>query len=87
MVRLAGAFAASSGRIKTTTVGTHQFPDLKQKYGVSVVPRTWVNDRVRLDGAAPTWQMMEATYVLMIKQALDESIPAGRFIMPDEKDD
>ena len=50
-----------------------------------LIPKTWVNDRVFLDGAAPTKEMMEWVYVLMIKQALDESIPPDRFRMPERE--
>lgn len=43
------------------------------------MPKIWVNDRIYIDGAAPTTEMMIRTFVLMIEQALDESIPKGKF--------
>ena len=43
------------------------------------MPKIWVNDRIYIDGAAPTRDMMIRTFVLMIEQALDESIPKGKF--------
>jgi hypothetical protein len=47
---------------------------------VVTLPKIWVNDRVYVDGAAPTRDMMALTLVGMIKQALDESIPPGKFM-------
>jgi hypothetical protein len=49
---------------------------------VVVVPKTWVNDRVFLEGIAPTAEMNEMAYILMIRQALDMSIPPGKFRVP-----
>jgi hypothetical protein len=45
---------------------------------VITVPKIWVNDRIYIDGTAPTREMMAMTMVEMIKQALDESVPTGR---------
>jgi hypothetical protein len=46
---------------------------------VVTVPKIWVNDKVYIDGAAPTRDMMALTLVGMIEQALDESVPPGKF--------
>jgi hypothetical protein len=46
---------------------------------VITVPKIWVNDRIYIDGTAPTREMMIVTLVGMIEQALDESSPGGRF--------
>ena len=43
------------------------------------MPKTWINDRIYLDGAAPTREMMARTLVKMIEEALDESVPPGKF--------
>ncbi|MCJ7500177.1 thioredoxin family protein [bacterium] len=51
---------------------------MSQKYKVVTVPKIWVNDKVFIDGAAPTREMMAATFVRMIEQALDDSIPPGK---------
>ena len=51
---------------------------MSQKYKVVTVPKIWVNDKVFIDGAAPTSEMMAATFVRMIEQALDDSIPPGK---------
>jgi hypothetical protein len=52
---------------------------LSQKFEVVTVPKIWVNDRIYIDGAAPTRDMMATTFVKMIEQALDQSIPKGKF--------
>jgi len=52
---------------------------LSQKFEVVTVPKIWVNDRIYIDGAAPTRDMMATTFVKMIEQALDPSIPKGKF--------
>jgi len=52
---------------------------LSQQFEVVTVPKIWVNDRIYIDGAAPTRDMMATTFVKMIEQALDPSIPKGKF--------
>lgn len=52
---------------------------MSQKFEVVTVPKIWVNDRIYIDGAAPTRDMMATTFVKMIEQALDPSIPKGKF--------
>lgn len=52
---------------------------MSQKFEVVTVPKIWVNDRIYIDGAAPTRDMMATTFVKMIEQALDQSIPKGKF--------
>ena len=49
-----------------------------RKYEVVTVPKIWVNDKIYIDGAAPTRDMMALTLVKMIEQALDPSIPKGK---------
>ena len=61
------------------TIGSHEFRELSQKFKVVTVPKIWVNDKIYIDGAAPTREMMALILVKMIEQALDDSIPAGRF--------
>ncbi len=58
--------------------GSHEYPELSQKFEVVTVPKIWVNDKIFIDGAAPTREMMAATFVKMIEQALDDSIPPGK---------
>jgi hypothetical protein len=70
--------ASMSSHMKVLTYGSHQYPEVSQRYEVVTVPKIWVNDRVYIDGTAPTRSMMEMTLIAMIKQALDESIPAGK---------
>jgi len=43
------------------------------------VPKIWVNDKIYIDGAAPTREMMAATLVKMMEQALDGSVTKGKF--------
>jgi hypothetical protein len=57
---------------------------LSQQFEVVTVPKIWVNDRIYIDGAAPTRDMMATTFVKMIEQALDQSIPKGKFRIVEE---
>ena len=75
--------AASSSKLKVLIYGSHQFPEVSQRYEVVTVPKIWVNDKIYIDGAAPTRAMMELTFIAMIKQALDDSIPKGKFSLRD----
>lgn len=52
---------------------------MSQKFEVVTVPKIWINDRIYIDGAAPTRGMMATTFVKMIEQALDPSILKGKF--------
>jgi hypothetical protein len=55
---------------------------LSQDFDVTVVPKIWVNDKIYIDGAAPTREMMEKALIMMIMQALDENNPPGKLRMP-----
>jgi hypothetical protein len=70
--------AHKSPRITTQIVGVHDFPEKNTEYQVTLVPKIWVNDKIYIDGAAPTPEMMEMALVLMIKQSLDPDIPKGK---------
>ena len=59
--------------------GSHEYKELSQKFEVVTVPKIWINDRIYIDGAAPTRDMMATTFVKMMEQALDQSIPKGKF--------
>jgi hypothetical protein len=56
---------------------------LSQKFEVVTVPKIWINDKIYIDGAAPTRDMMAWTLVKMIEQALDPSIPKGKLRIGD----
>ena len=71
--------ASTSEKLSVLVYGSHQFPRISKQYEVVTVPKVWVNDKIYIDGAAPTRTMMELTFVAMIKQAFDESIPKGKF--------
>ena len=71
--------ASASDKLKVLIYGSHQFPKTSQRYEVVTVPKIWVNDKIYIDGAAPTRDMMALTLVKMIEQALDRSIPKGKF--------
>jgi len=51
---------------------------MSKKFEVVTVPKIWVNDKIYIDGAAPTRDMMAWTLMKMIEQALDPSIPKGK---------
>ncbi len=59
--------------------GSHEYRLLSKEYEVVTVPKIWVNDKIYIAGAAPTRDMMALTLVKMIEQALDRSIPKGKF--------
>ena len=61
--------------------GSHEYKELSQEFEVVTVPKIWINDRIYIDGAAPTREMMATTFVKMIEQALDQSIPKGKFLL------
>jgi predicted DsbA family dithiol-disulfide isomerase len=48
-------------------VEANEFPELSQRYGVSGVPKTIINDRVEFVGAVP-----EPQFVAAIKQAMGQ---------------
>jgi hypothetical protein len=75
--------AASSSKLQVLIYGSHQFPEVSRRYEVVTVPKIWVNDKIFIDGAAPTRAMMELTFIAMMKQALDDSIPRGKFSIRD----
>ena len=75
--------AASSSKLKVLIYGSHQCREVSQRYEVVTVPKIWVNDKIYIDGAAPTRAMMELTFIAMMKQALDDSIPKGKFSVRD----
>jgi len=57
----------------------YEYPELSRKFRVLSVPKTYVNDKTYFDGGAPNSNMMAWTLAMMIQQALDDSIPSGRF--------
>jgi len=59
--------------------GSREYKLLSKEYEVVTVPKIWVNDKIYIDGAAPTRAMMALTLVEMIEQALDDSILKGKF--------
>jgi hypothetical protein len=63
--------------------GSHEYRELSQKFEVVTVPKIWINDKIYIDGAAPTRDMMAWTLVKMIEQALDPSIPKGKLRIGD----
>ena len=63
--------------------GSHEYRLLSMEYEVVTVPKIWVNDKIYIDGAAPTRDMMALTLVKMIEQALDDSVPKGKFSIRD----
>ncbi len=80
---LAYTLANESGRVSALIYASHEYPEVSQKFDVITVPKIWVNDRIYIDGAAPTREMMAWTLVKMMEQALDRSIPPGKFRIRD----
>jgi glutaredoxin-like protein len=52
-VRTAHAFAMASDQITADMVEAVEFPQLAQRYSVMAVPKTVINDKTELEGAAP----------------------------------
>ena len=71
--------ASASGKLKVLVYGSHHFPEISKQYEVVTVPKIWVNDKIYIDGAAPTRAMREMTFIMMIEQAFDDSIPKAKF--------
>jgi hypothetical protein len=58
-VRLAFRFAIASDKITADGVEVTGYPDLAQKYRISSVPKTVVNERVEFVGAGPETMLLE----------------------------
>lgn len=58
--------------------GSHQYQEISKRFEVVTVPKIWVNDKIYIDGTAPSSEMMAATFVKMMEQALDVSVPHGK---------
>lgn len=54
MLRLAHKFAVESKHIKADMVNIVEFPHLVHKYGISNIPTTVINGRIKFEGALPT---------------------------------
>jgi predicted DsbA family dithiol-disulfide isomerase len=67
-VRLAHKLAIENSHVRADSVEAMEFPQLVQRYEVSGVPRTVVNDTVYLDGAIP-----EATFVASVLEAVSRA--------------
>lgn len=68
--------------ISAQVIGSHDFAEMSRDFDVTVVPKIWVNDKIYIDGTAPTREMMEKALIMMILQALDENNPPGKLRMP-----
>lgn len=53
MASLAHKMAIESDRVTADVIEASEFPDLSQRYAVSAVPKTVVNDQFELLGARP----------------------------------
>lgn len=54
MVHAADQFALANEKIRADMIETSQFPELAQKYDVTGVPKTVINERHSFEGALPT---------------------------------
>jgi len=64
-VRLAHQFAMENKLITADMIESIEFPDLAEKYGVTAVPKTVINDKVEIEGAVP-----ENVFLEYLKSAL-----------------
>lgn len=67
MASLAHKLAVESERVTADVVEASEFPDLSQRFAVSAVPKTVVNDAYELLGARP-----ESAFVAEVLRALEE---------------
>jgi glutaredoxin-like protein len=58
-VRLAHQFALESAHIRADMVESTEFPHLTQKYNISGVPKTIINESISIDGAVPEDAFLE----------------------------
>ena len=62
---MAHQMAAEFPNVVADVIEANEFPDLSQRYGVTGVPKTIVNDKVEFVGAVP-----EEHFLAAIQQAL-----------------
>jgi len=62
---LAHQMAAEFDNVIADVIEANEFPELSQRYGVTGVPKTIVNDKVEFVGAVP-----EQHFVAAIQQAM-----------------
>ena len=74
---MAHALAMISPHITAEVVEAQEFPELAQRYAVRGVPKTVINDKVKLLGAVP-----EEAFANAVFQALD--LPPHEFNAPSE---
>jgi glutaredoxin-like protein len=68
IAHVAHLFAVESPRVTADVIEASEFPDLVQRYGVSGVPRTVINETIDVMGAVPEARFLEA--VLQTQEAL-----------------
>ena len=64
---MAHQMAMEFDNVTADIVEANEFPELSQRYGVSGVPKTIINDRVEFVGAVP-----EPQFVAAIQQAMGQ---------------
>lgn len=52
-MRTAHQFAMENPHIRAEAIEANEFPDLSQKYSVSGVPKSIINEKVEIEGAVP----------------------------------
>lgn len=72
MARLAHAMALENPGITADVVEAQEFPALSQRYGVTSVPRTLINERVQIKGA-----VAEQEFLNRILEAVDQKPAAA----------
>ena len=59
MARLAHKFAQASGLITADVVEVTEFPQLAQKYDITAVPKTVINETVEIVGAVSEGRFLD----------------------------
>ena len=71
MARAAHAFALANPNVKAEVIECQEFPEVAQRYQVSGVPKTVINDRAEFVGAVPDEIFVNAILQAIGKEEVD----------------
>lgn len=71
MARAAHAFAVANPHVTAEVVEVQEFPDVAQRYQVSGVPKTVINDKAEFVGAVPDEIFVNAILQTIGKDEVD----------------
>ena len=71
MARAAHAFAVANPNVKAEVIECQEFPEVAQRYQVTGVPKTVINDRAELVGAVSEEVFVNAILETLGKEGVD----------------